>query len=329
MTASLSYSLSPGQGSTSSRARPRPSAMPSQVWRWRFSVPVMTASKAACRARASTRRAAATAGGPARSACRSRPRRSWPVRGARDRGFPWVGFCQGGRPKLVAAETRNSPARGGSYRDAYPEPLPRPSPAHRRRRAGRGPRALARRAGAGAPARSPTPAQTEGPFYPVQPAAGFGQRPAAQRHPELPRRRAHLGRRQRDRPRRAPAAPAPRSRSGNATQNGHYHHPGDGGRADAAFQGFGRVAADADGQLPLPHHPARALQRPHAAHPCEGEAGRARTADHAALRGRRSRAMRETASGAGSATPSGLRSPCLSSAAADGWSARFPIVVAA
>lgn len=29
---------------------------------------------------------------------------------------------------------------------------------------------------------------------------------------------------------------------------GHYHHPGDGGRADAAFQGFGRVQVGADGQ---------------------------------------------------------------------------------
>lgn len=28
---------------------------------------------------------------------------------------------------------------------------------------------------------------------------------------------------------------------------GHYHHPGDGDRADRAFQGFGRVAVDAQG----------------------------------------------------------------------------------
>lgn len=28
---------------------------------------------------------------------------------------------------------------------------------------------------------------------------------------------------------------------------GHYHHPGDGNRADAAFQGFGRVQVGADG----------------------------------------------------------------------------------
>ena len=30
-------------------------------------------------------------------------------------------------------------------------------------------------------------------------------------------------------------------------QAGHYHHPGDGGRADPAFQGFGRVAVGPDG----------------------------------------------------------------------------------
>ena len=31
-------------------------------------------------------------------------------------------------------------------------------------------------------------------------------------------------------------------------QAGHYHHPGDRGRADAAFQGFGRVVVDAEGR---------------------------------------------------------------------------------
>lgn len=30
-------------------------------------------------------------------------------------------------------------------------------------------------------------------------------------------------------------------------QAGHYHHPGDGGRADPAFQGFGRVTVGSDG----------------------------------------------------------------------------------
>jgi len=31
-------------------------------------------------------------------------------------------------------------------------------------------------------------------------------------------------------------------------QQGHYHHPGDGDRADRAFQGFGRVAVDREGR---------------------------------------------------------------------------------
>jgi len=31
-------------------------------------------------------------------------------------------------------------------------------------------------------------------------------------------------------------------------QNGRYHHPGDGGSADPAFQGFGRCAVDASGE---------------------------------------------------------------------------------
>ena len=31
-------------------------------------------------------------------------------------------------------------------------------------------------------------------------------------------------------------------------ESGHYHHPGDGGRADPAFQGFGRTTVDADGR---------------------------------------------------------------------------------
>jgi protocatechuate 3,4-dioxygenase, beta subunit len=31
-------------------------------------------------------------------------------------------------------------------------------------------------------------------------------------------------------------------------QDGHYHHPRDGGQADPAFQGFGRAAVDADGR---------------------------------------------------------------------------------
>jgi protocatechuate 3,4-dioxygenase beta subunit len=94
--------------------------------------------------------------------------------------------------------------------------------------------------------RRPTPAQTEGPFYPValpkdmdfdllhngalrytygQPAWVEGTvtdlegRPLAGTQVEI----------------------------WQCDEAGHYHHPGDGGRADPAFQGFGRVTADASG----------------------------------------------------------------------------------
>lgn len=98
-----------------------------------------------------------------------------------------------------------------------------------------------------APARQATPAQTEGPFYPVvlptdmdfdllrngslrythgQPAWVEGTvtdlqgRPLAGAQVEI----------------------------WQCDDAGHYHHPGDGGdRADPAFQGFGRVTADAGG----------------------------------------------------------------------------------
>ena len=99
-----------------------------------------------------------------------------------------------------------------------------------------------------APRRTLTPAQTEGPFYPVmlpadsdadllrsgtrapyrggQPAWVEGTvsdadgRPVAGAHVEI----------------------------WQCDEHGRYHHPGDGDRADAAFQGFGRVAVGADGR---------------------------------------------------------------------------------
>jgi protocatechuate 3,4-dioxygenase, beta subunit len=98
-----------------------------------------------------------------------------------------------------------------------------------------------------APPRRPTPAQTEGPFYPVslpkdsdfdllrngamsytkgQPAWVDGSvtdlqgKPIAGAQVEI----------------------------WQCDETGHYHHPGDGGRADPAFQGFGRVTVGADGQ---------------------------------------------------------------------------------
>jgi len=95
--------------------------------------------------------------------------------------------------------------------------------------------------------RRPTPSQTEGPFYPVslpkdtdfdllrngtaaysrgQPAWVEGSvtdlqgRPVAGAQVEI----------------------------WQCDEAGHYHHPGDGGMADPAFQGFGRVTLGTDGQ---------------------------------------------------------------------------------
>ena len=98
-----------------------------------------------------------------------------------------------------------------------------------------------------ATARRPTPAQTEGPFYPVtlpgdndadllrngklryargQPAwvegvvSDLEGKPVAGAQVEI----------------------------WQCDEAGHYHHPGDGGRADPSFQGFGRVTVGSDGR---------------------------------------------------------------------------------
>lgn len=94
--------------------------------------------------------------------------------------------------------------------------------------------------------RRPTPAQTEGPFYPVT-------LPADTDFDLLTQGDLHYSKGQ-------PVAltgtvidPSGRAVRGavveiwQCDQQGHYHHPGDGGRADPAFQGFGRVAVDAQG----------------------------------------------------------------------------------
>lgn len=92
-----------------------------------------------------------------------------------------------------------------------------------------------------------TPAQTEGPFYPV----------------ELPRdsdadllRNGTLqyGKGQAAWVEGSVSDPHGRPVAGavveiwQCDQDGHYHHPGDRGRADPAFQGFGRVQVGADGR---------------------------------------------------------------------------------
>jgi len=96
-------------------------------------------------------------------------------------------------------------------------------------------------------ARRPTPAQTEGPFYPVA-------LPADSDNDLLRNGTLTYG----------AAEPAwvdgtvadldGRPLAGALVEiwqcdaQGHYHHPGDGDRADRAFQGFGKVAADAQGR---------------------------------------------------------------------------------
>jgi protocatechuate 3,4-dioxygenase beta subunit len=101
--------------------------------------------------------------------------------------------------------------------------------------------------GAIAQERRVTPAQTEGPFYPVQ-------LPADSDHDLL--RNGNL--------RYAQGQPAwvegtvtdtrGRPLGGGVVEiwqcdhAGHYHHPGDGGKADANFQGFGRATLGADGR---------------------------------------------------------------------------------
>jgi protocatechuate 3,4-dioxygenase, beta subunit len=104
---------------------------------------------------------------------------------------------------------------------------------------------LARRASAAG--RRPTPAQTEGPFYPVAIPADSD---------------ADLLANGALRYTRAPAAWVEgtltdadgRALAGAAVEiwqcdgDGHYHHPGDGNRADRAFQGFGRATVDRDGR---------------------------------------------------------------------------------
>ncbi|WP_298923465.1 protocatechuate 3,4-dioxygenase [uncultured Ramlibacter sp.] len=97
------------------------------------------------------------------------------------------------------------------------------------------------------PVRRPTPGQTEGPFYPVQ-------LPKDSDHDLL---RNGTARYSRGQPawvsgqvsdlQGRPLAGA-QVEIWQCDEAGHYHHPGDGGKADPAFQGFGRVRVGADGQ---------------------------------------------------------------------------------
>ena len=98
-----------------------------------------------------------------------------------------------------------------------------------------------------AAARRATPAQTEGPFYPVA------------LPPDNDADLLHNGSLQYSRGQPAwvegvvtdlqgqPVAGA-QVEIWQCDEAGHYHHPGDGGRADPSFQGFGRVSVGSDGR---------------------------------------------------------------------------------
>ena len=96
--------------------------------------------------------------------------------------------------------------------------------------------------------RRPTPAQTEGPFYPIA-------LPADSDADLLVNGAMRYSRGQPawvdgsvsdldGRPARGASVEI-----WQCDDQGHYHHPGDGNRADRAFQGFGRVAVDSEGRF--------------------------------------------------------------------------------
>lgn len=93
----------------------------------------------------------------------------------------------------------------------------------------------------------PTPAQTEGPFYPVDlPAdsdADLLRNGALQYTRGTPLTLVGQVTDVEGRPLRGGAVEI-----WQCDEAGHYHHPGDGGRADPAFQGFGRASLDAEGR---------------------------------------------------------------------------------
>jgi len=92
----------------------------------------------------------------------------------------------------------------------------------------------------------PTPAQTEGPFYPVELPADSDADLLVQGARRYAKGQvAVLEGTLTDTEGRAVKGAA--VEIWQCDQQGHYHHPGDGGRADPDFQGFGRVVVGADG----------------------------------------------------------------------------------
>ena len=105
----------------------------------------------------------------------------------------------------------------------------------------------ARRAWAQRTPLHPTPSQTEGPFYPVE-------LPSDRDHDLLRNGSLAYGRGQPAWVEGAVTDLDGRPLSGavveiwQCDEAGHYHHPGDGNRADRAFQGFGSMAVGANGE---------------------------------------------------------------------------------
>ncbi len=86
----------------------------------------------------------------------------------------------------------------------------------------------------------PTPSQTEGPFYPIAlPADRDADLLRNGRAVYTPRQVAWVGGTVTDTQGRPLAGGV--VEIWQCDEAGHYHHPGDGDRADAAFQGFGQV----------------------------------------------------------------------------------------
>ncbi|MGN6830804.1 protocatechuate 3,4-dioxygenase [Paucibacter sp. M5-1] len=93
----------------------------------------------------------------------------------------------------------------------------------------------------------PTPAQTEGPFYPTELPADTDFDLLRQGTARYARgQAAWLEGQVRDTAGRPLAGALVEIWQCDA--DGHYRHPRDGGRADPAFQAFGRVATDAEGR---------------------------------------------------------------------------------
>jgi protocatechuate 3,4-dioxygenase, beta subunit len=107
--------------------------------------------------------------------------------------------------------------------------------------------ALHLRALAQTPSRRLTPAQTEGPFYPVAlPADSDADLLANGALRYAKGQAAWVEGTVSDidgRPVRGAVVEI-----WQCDEQGHYHHPGDGDRADRAFQGFGKVAVDGEGR---------------------------------------------------------------------------------